>query len=89
MFLGYWPHYDHPDPKNLPENFLPATAWLDWGIPVIGLILGSIGLALLLRKIPNYKMRMFVGSALLFGGWLAGLILLLLDPADLFEWICD
>jgi len=89
MFLGHWPYYNNPDPKNLPEHFAPSTAWLDWTVPIAGLILATAALAFLLRMIPNYKVRMFTGTVLLFGGWLTGLALLWLDPGGMFEWICD
>ncbi len=89
MFLGHWPSYGHPVPKDLPYEFALTNAWLDWCVPIVGLVLTTGGMAWLLRRITNYKVRMLCGSALLFGGWAAGIALLWCDPGGVQEWICD
>jgi hypothetical protein len=88
LFLGHWPYYAHPDPKDLPERFHPYSEFLEYLVPVMI----SVALTCLLafavpRASPCRQFYYAVGGALAIGA--LPIILLLLDPAGVGEWVAD
>ncbi len=89
LYLGRWPYYGHPDPKNLPDRFQPQTEILENLIPWGAFLLLVFVVTRLVGRVPNYKVRMLVASLLSVAGWAIAFGLLFLDPGDFFEWIID
>lgn len=89
LYLGHWPYYGHPDPKGLPEHFLPQTEVYEqiipWGISLV-LVLA---ITVLISKLKDYKTRMVVGVFLVAAGWVTAFGLMFLDPGGFMEWFLD
>jgi hypothetical protein len=89
LYLGHWPCYGHPDPKALPEHFLPKTEMYDHIIPWGMFIVLVLVITVLISKLENYKTRMMFAAFLAVAGWITAFGLLFLDPGGFFEWIID
>lgn len=89
LFLGYWPYYGHPDPKDLPEHFHPTTEFLEHLIPwgFFGLIL--VGLLYLIHRFHRLEQKLLLSTLAIPAGWFAGFVLLRFDPGGVVEWIID
>src|SRR5258708_58275 len=46
LYLGFWPSYDHPDPKQIPQDAGPIPEWIENAVPVLTLAV-LIGVVLL------------------------------------------
>ena len=89
LYLGYWPSYSQPDPKDLPLHFHPPTELLHHIIP-LGLSIGIIlALTSLLRKQSDLKIRMMTASILALTGWIVAFGLIFIDPCGFMEWWAD
>ena len=89
LYLGRWPYYNNPDPKDLPAHFLPQTEILERVVPWFALLMLVTVCLCLLRRVKDHKKRMLCASALFVMGWIGIVALLFLDPGGFFEWILD
>lgn len=89
QYLGRWPSYDHPDPKQLPEELGSIPAWVEDVVPVLTLAV-LIGLALLVmaRWVPK---RRWLWTAVLVWlvAWGCFYGLAVSDPGGFIEWALD
>jgi hypothetical protein len=86
-YLGHWPFYDHPDPKDMHMKLLHSIVWAS--------MLTSLG-ALLLWPITAYSfwkrmsVRRFIANTLIFAVAVAAFwAQIRIDPGGLFEWYID
>jgi hypothetical protein len=88
IYLGHWPTYGHPDPKDLPEHFRPPE-FLKWLIPLgsIPLVVGLI--VLVVKQLVPLRWRLAISLWILVGLWAWSIVLLFLDPAGVLEWLVD
>lgn len=89
LFLGRWPYYGHPDPKNLPEHFHPHTEALE---PLIPMILFVVQAGLFTFFIARFTPRarwLRCAAVTAASLWVFTFLLFVLDPAGAFEWIMD
>lgn len=89
LYLGRWPYYGNPDPKALPEHFLPQTEIYEYIIPLAASIILISIVTSLISKIANYRIRMLAASIVSIAGWATAFGLMLVDPGGFFEWIMD
>jgi hypothetical protein len=89
IFLGHWPSYDNPDPKNLPDRFGPQTEFLELVIPMFA----SIGVTWLFvsqaRRFTTWYQRFEFAAWVTILLWLVAFLLLGGDPAGVRNWIAD
>ncbi|RLE31088.1 MAG: hypothetical protein DRJ61_11815 [Acidobacteria bacterium] len=88
-YLGYWPTYGHPDPKDLPAEFWVQIWPYEYGLPIVtAMLLAGLPIVLILRKT-----RPFAWVPLAFGGMvlllLLGIALMWLDPGGCLDWYMD
>jgi hypothetical protein len=89
LFLGHWPYYAHPDPKDLPDRFHPHSEFLQIVIPfLMSVTLTTLFAFLLIRfALPHRRFYYAVGMALAL--WVISYMLLMLDPAGVLDWYVD
>lgn len=86
VYLGRWPEYGRPDPKNLPMEVQEAT--IDLAVAaVVWLALSISTLAMLRRLTPLKRVLMSLFVAILATSLACGL--LMLDPGGVIEWVID
>jgi hypothetical protein len=89
LYLGHWPYYAHPDPKDLPARFHPQSEILEFLIPtIISVIITCKVWRLVIRLAPWPRPVPYALTALLVL-WLLPIVLAMLDPLGVFEWIVD
>ncbi len=89
LFLGHWPYYGHPNPKDLPDHFNWQTEFLDFLIPT------SVSVALTFLFVTQVmrfatwprRLEFAVLTATLL--WLFASLVLVGDPAGVMNWIWD
>lgn len=95
--VGHWPHYSHPDPKDLPMAALSVIATIAMLIGVISVPLIPVGYAGF-RLVAHVKHRPVPAHARWIGLYAVGAILWILDVvainrglpwASLSEWLID
>ena len=89
MFLGRWPYYGHPDPKDLPERFHPQSEWLEIIIPTVTYAVSVLSLTFLVLRFarPDRRILAAIGAAL--AAWLLSYSVMLLDPFGVLDWWAD
>ena len=89
LFLGHWPSYNNPDPKNLPDEFHPQTEFLMSVIPIIV----SVGVTCLFATLMSRfapRSRRIVDA--LFAGilfWFLSYMMIGADPFGVLNWFMD
>ena len=86
-FLGFWPSYDRPDPKDLPP-WLVADTVEKVAVAGVFVLVASAG-ALALRKIGTPQKRVLAAAAICAAAILVTFIVLSADPGGVFEWYVD
>ena len=91
FFVGHWPYYSHPDPKDLPDRFHPQSEFLEFLIPVIVSVAVISLFALVTRSARSARQPLGISFAVGMAFILASvpIILLILDPAGVMNWIVD
>ncbi len=88
-YLGYWPSYNHPDPKALPLTYGPLPMWLESLVPPMGLLaLVALSLLVMRRAVPRrwwLWLAVFLWPAI----WTAFVVLGRADPGGVIEWYFD
>ena len=89
LFLGHWPYFAHPDPKDLPGRFHSQYEFIDLLIPVmVSVSFTSLFASLVCRFArPSRKIPYAIGMTLTF--WVLSLFLLILDPTGVVAWYMD
>ena len=89
LYLGRWPYYGHPDPKDLLAGFHPPSQLLAYLIPVAALVLSAIvpGLVIFRRVRRRWWLYVAVGVVMLI--WIASFVIAFLNPGGVIEWILD
>ena len=88
-YLGYWPRYGHPDPKDIPVGFAPQTQFLQTGIPVAFVVISTLVLVVLITRRNKFNHWIGVSTLMAFGAFIVAIILFWLDPGAVFCWIAD
>ncbi len=88
-FLGYWPSYGQPDPKDLPQTFWSNGEPIEIGVSIlIVALLGVVPVLILMRRAkPLLWIPMGLAGLVLL--WTIGFVLLSADPWGVVEWIVD
>jgi hypothetical protein len=89
LYLGHRPYFGHPDPKDLPDNFHPHTKPLGFLIPAAVFVTLTALTTFLLLRFPGWRGRLWLAVLVVPSFWALYSFLLCLDPAGVFEWICD
>ena len=86
-FMGRWPSYDQPDPKNL--SVVLQSALIDRVVAGVVLVTLS-GLTLrLLTRVRSPWYRVAVAAVVCVVGIGVGYLLLITDPGGVIEWVVD
>jgi hypothetical protein len=93
LYLGHWPSYGDPDPKDLPTAFEPLYG-LVWGGFGVLLALASavlpIGVIVLAVLAIRGGSRQYVPVlALGLAPWVVVVWFFLADPGGFIEWLAD
>ena len=87
LHLGYWPSYNHPDPKQLGWQFQHGLLWLGLvNFPYAG------GLAVVLAIISRVRARDFPVWAIISTAVLGSAAVIAfgrMDPGGFLNWFCD
>jgi hypothetical protein len=87
LHLGYWPSYNHPDPKQLGWRVQHGLLWLGLlNFPY------AAGLAVVLAIIGRVRTRDFPVWAIICTavlGSAAVIVLGRMDPGGFMDWFCD
>jgi hypothetical protein len=89
LFLGHWPSYNNPDPKDLPDEFHPQTEFLMSVIPIVV----SVGVTCLFATVmarlapPSRRVVDAVFTAIFFG--FLSYMVLGADPFGFLNWLLD
>lgn len=89
LFLGHWPSYNNPDPKNLPDEFHPQTEFLMSVIPIVVSVGVTCLFATLMARLAP-RSRRIVNSV--FAGILFGFLSYMMigaDPFGVLNWLMD
>ena len=86
--LGYWPHYDQPDPSTLTGPMLTTLDVMPFILFVAGWALWISGIAAVLNRLGkghsvSSVVILLVGSFVAFAVWFH------FDPGGIFEWWID
>jgi len=87
VYLGHWPSYNNPDPKNL--GWFIQHAALQLGFMLFPLaILGAVGVLIAGRaKTADFPLRPVMGTAILCSALLIAYCRV--DPGGFLEWFWD
>jgi len=89
MFLGRWPYYGHPDPKDLPSDFGPIPEWFEVVVPLLVLaVLIFVSLNVMVRLVPK-RWWLWTATAVWFVAWVGTFGLAAADPGGILEWVFD
>lgn len=89
LWQGFWPHYGHPDPKDLPQHFGPIPEWVEYAVPLAAVVaLVAISIWAMRHALPK---RWWLWASLLVWplAWAAAFAVMLADPGGIFEWFFD
>jgi hypothetical protein len=89
LFLGHWPTYSNPDPKDLPDHFHPATEFLEFVIPMLVSVAVTYLFFTLVMRFATWPRRLQFGLAAASLLWLFAFILVAGDPFRVLDWILD
>lgn len=89
LYLGRWPYYGHPDPKDLPAGFHPPSQILAFLIPAATWGMSALlpGCLILKRVRRRQWLNAALGVVMLV--WTASCIVAAVDPGGIIEWILD
>ena len=87
VYLGHWPSYNNPDPKNL--GWMIQHASLQLGFTLFPLaILGAVGASIAGRaKSPDFPLWRVIGTAIVCSALLIAYCGL--DPGGFLDWFWD
>ncbi|MFP5247632.1 MAG: hypothetical protein ACLGH0_13150 [Thermoanaerobaculia bacterium] len=85
-FLGHWPSYGRPDPKDLPPFLLDARIETAAGYAVA--VIAAVATTYATRR-WRWQRRLLVAIAGVFALWLATFALWYADPGGVVEWYAD
>ena len=91
FFVGHWPFYNHPDPKDLPDRFHPHSELLEFAIPVLISSAATSFLLIVMRSAQSARRPPGISFALAMAFAVAScaIIVLVLDPAGVLKWLVD
>jgi hypothetical protein len=87
VYLGHWPSYNNPDPKNL--GWFIQHAALQLGFTLFPLpLLGAVFLSIAGRaKTPDFPLKCVLGTAIVCSALLIAYCRI--DPGGFVEWFWD
>jgi hypothetical protein len=88
VFLGRWPYYAHPDPKDLPDRFHQSD-FLDIVIPTIVSVILTCVLTLLVRRLVPWPRAVANALVILLALWLFAVAFIAIDPGGVLVWFAD
>jgi hypothetical protein len=89
QYLGRWPSYDHPDPKQLPADFGSIPEWVENAVPllVLAALVGGT-LLVMTRRVPK-RWWLWTAVVVWLVAWGCSYGLLAADPGGFAEWALD
>jgi hypothetical protein len=88
-FLGYWPSYGHPDPKDLPTEFGPVPEWMEVAsFPLAAAALTCFSLYCFRQALPK-RWWLWAAVGLWPLAWLLVYELARIDPGGVLDWAFD
>jgi hypothetical protein len=89
LFLGHWPHFNNPDPKDLPAHFHLQTEFLEFLIPTIASIAVTWLFVVQTMRFATWPRRIEFAAMAAFLLWLFAYVFVIGDPFGVFYWIMD
>ena len=89
LYLGRWPYYGHPDPKDLPAGFHPPSWPLAYLIPALVLLLSTIVPGHVIFRRVRRRWWLCAAVGVVGFVWIASFVVGRLDPGNVIEWIID
>jgi len=88
LFLGRWPYYAHPDPKDLPDRF-HRSDFLNIVIPTIVSVILTCVVTLLVRRLVPWSQAVANALVILLALWLFAVAFNAIDPGGVLDWFAD
>jgi hypothetical protein len=88
VYLGHWPSYGNPDPKDLPEHFSPPEI-LELIVPALILCLLTTAVAAFIARYVSPSLRLLIAWSIAVSCWLLSFALIFADPLGVVEWMMD
>jgi hypothetical protein len=88
IYLGHWPYYGHPDPKDLPDDFQPPEV-LEVIIPGVVFVVSTTLIQMVVGYVGLPRRRLMYSLSILGTLWFSSFVILLADPFGVMEWIMD
>jgi len=89
QFLGHWPSYGNPDPKELPAGFGSSTVWMEYTLPwAVGLLLLLLWIAAIYR-VNQWQQGQWSIVHLTTASFVGLFIMAWLDPGGVMNWFMD
>ena len=89
LWQGFWPHYGHPDPNDLPEHFGWIPEWVDYAVPLAVLVaLTAISIWAMRNALPK-RWWLWASSFVWPLAWAAAYAVIRADPGGIGEWFFD
>lgn len=89
LFLGHWPYYAHPDPKDLPVHFHPHTEFLEFVIPTVASVIVTCLFVRTIMRFATWGRRLQFALLAAFLLWMLSYLLLVSDDFGVLKWIMD
>jgi hypothetical protein len=89
LYLGRWPYYGHPDPKDLPAGFHPPSQLLAYLVPVLALALSTIVPGHVIFRRVRRTRWLYAAISVVMLVWITSFVIASLDPGGVIEWIVD
>jgi hypothetical protein len=89
LVLGYWPSYDHPDPKQIPPDAGPLPDWAEPAAALVVLaVLVGVVMTVLACRVPK-RWWLWTALAIWLVAWGCAYGILHWDPWGFIDWAFD
>lgn len=89
LYLGHWPYYGHPDPKDIPAHAGPVPEWVELASFLFSLLLLVWVPLFGLRRVVRMRWWLTVSAVLWPAAWVGFAALARFDPGGVLDWILD
>jgi hypothetical protein len=88
LFLGRWPYYAHPDPKDFPDRFHQSD-FVNVVMPTIVSVVLTCVVTLPFRRLLPWPRAVAYALAMLLVLWFVEVVFNTFDPGGVLDWFAD
>ncbi|MFY9823450.1 MAG: hypothetical protein WAM82_18865 [Thermoanaerobaculia bacterium] len=89
LYLGFWPSYDRPDPKQIPLDAGPLPEWVEPAAALLVLAaLAGVSMIVMARRVPK-RWWLWTAVAVWLLAWGCAYGILRWDPWGFIDWALD